>query len=260
MIRGIFFDAADVFYRRDESTTAYARRLLAGGGYATQIAPEAADRLEELHLQASRGVIGHEEFWHAFLQAHGVPVGEDRVALVQQIGAQTMVVQPIPGARESVGRLKARGFLIGIVTDTIYPLTWKMNWLEQAGVADFVDVITCSSESGLKKPDPAIYLDAVRKAGLSPAESRLCGSRRRRAGRRPAGRPDHRGRALRAGRPGRLLCGDTDGPGGRAGLPAGGVGLRCAEPWPTSLSALPQEDGSVAWRDLLALGAAVCYN
>lgn len=175
MIRGIFFDAADVFYRRDESTTAYARRLLAGGGYATQIAPEAVDQLEELHLQASRGVIGHEEFWHSFLQAHGVPVGEDREALVQKIGAQTMVVQPIPGARQSVGRLKARGFLIGIVTDTIYPLTWKMNWLEQAGVADFVDVITCSSESGLKKPDPAIYLDAVRKAGLSPAESAFVG-------------------------------------------------------------------------------------
>ena len=95
--------------------------------------------------------------------------------MVRQIGDQARLVQPMPGAHESVEELKARGFLVGIVTDTIYPLSWKMSWLDQAGVAEFVDVVSCSSELGLKKPDPAIYLDAVRKAKLTVAESAFVG-------------------------------------------------------------------------------------
>lgn len=175
MIKGIFFDAADVFYRREESTIHFARRLMAECGLFTPLAPADESRLEDLHFQASKGSIGHEEFWHAYLQAHGVAPGGRRSAMVKQIGDQARQVQPIPGAHESAKGLKARGFLIGIVTDTIYPLSWKMSWLDQAGVAEFVDVVSCSSDLGLKKPDPAIYLDAVRKAKLTVAESAFVG-------------------------------------------------------------------------------------
>jgi FMN phosphatase YigB (HAD superfamily) len=174
MIKGIFFDAADVFYRREESTVAFARRLIREAGYSTQLAPVDESRMEELHLQASRGAIGHEHFWQAYLEAHGVATG-DRSGMVRQISDQARVVQPIPGAHASVAELKARGFLIGIVTDTIYPLSWKMSWLDQAGVAEFVDVVSCSSDLGLKKPDPAIYLHAVRQASLTVAESAFVG-------------------------------------------------------------------------------------
>jgi HAD superfamily hydrolase (TIGR01509 family) len=175
MIKGIFFDAADVFYRRHESTIHFARRLAAGAGWSTPLSQPEESRLEELHLQASRGSIGHEQFWQAFLQAHGVASQERFSAMVKQIGDQARVVQPIPFARASVAELKARGFLVGIVTDTIYPLAWKMSWLEQAGVAEFVDVVSCSSDLGLKKPDPEIYLHAVRKAELIAAESAFVG-------------------------------------------------------------------------------------
>jgi FMN phosphatase YigB (HAD superfamily) len=175
MIRGIFFDAADVFYRRQESTVAFARRLIRERGYLTQLAPANESALEELHLQASRGAIGHEQFWQAYLEAHGVASGKDRSAMGSQISDQARVVLPVPGAHESVKALKARGFLVGIVTDTIYPLSWKMDWLGQAGVAEFVDVVSCSSDLGLKKPDPAIYLHAVRQASLTVAESAFVG-------------------------------------------------------------------------------------
>jgi FMN phosphatase YigB (HAD superfamily) len=173
--KGIFFDAADVFYRRAESTIHFALRLVAEAGGLDRLSPADELRLEGLHFEASKGSIGHEQFWHAFLSAHGVTADGPRSELVKQIGEQARIVQPIAGAHESVKGLKARGFLIGIVTDTIYPLAWKMDWLEQSGVAEFVDVVSCSSDLGLKKPDPAIYLDAVRKAGLTVAESAFVG-------------------------------------------------------------------------------------
>jgi HAD superfamily hydrolase (TIGR01509 family) len=175
MIKGIFFDAADVFYWREESTVAFARRIIRERGCSTELPKVDEGRLEELHLQASRGEIGHEQFWQAFLEAHGVEASELRSAMVRQIGDQARVVKPMPCAHESVKELKARGFLVGIVTDTIYPLSWKMDWLAQAGVADFVDVVSCSTDLGLKKPDPAIYLHAVRKANLTVAESAFVG-------------------------------------------------------------------------------------
>jgi HAD superfamily hydrolase (TIGR01509 family) len=175
VIKGILFDAADVFYRRAESTDAFASRLLAEGGFATSLTPAARTHLEGLHLQASKGVVGHEEYWDAYLQAHGVGPAERRAAMVKQISGHANAVQAIPGAHESVKALKQRGFLIGIVTDTIYPLSWKMGWLARAGVAEFVDVVSCSSELGFKKPEPAIYLDAVRRAGLTVPEAAFVG-------------------------------------------------------------------------------------
>jgi putative hydrolase of the HAD superfamily len=65
--------------------------------------------------------------------------------------------------------------VLGIVTDTIYPLERKMRWLEQVGVAEFIDVVSCSTVVGAHKPDPAIYLDAMQQAGLTPDESAFVG-------------------------------------------------------------------------------------
>jgi FMN phosphatase YigB (HAD superfamily) len=71
--------------------------------------------------------------------------------------------------------LKQRGFKLGIVTDTIYPVERKMRWLDQVGVAEFIDVVACSTVVGAHKPDPAIYLDALRQAHLAPGESAFVG-------------------------------------------------------------------------------------
>ena len=78
-------------------------------------------------------------------------------------------------ARETVQALKQRGFVLSIITDTIYPLARKMRWLEKIGVAEFVDHVACSTELGVHKPDPAIYLGAVRQAGLTVDESAFVG-------------------------------------------------------------------------------------
>ncbi len=71
--------------------------------------------------------------------------------------------------------LKQRGFILGIVTDTMYPVEWKMSWLTKAGVAEFIDVIACSTVLGAHKPNPEIYLDALRQTGLQPSESAFVG-------------------------------------------------------------------------------------
>ncbi len=175
MIKGIFFDAAGVLYRRASPTADYALGMLREAGYSFELPAEDLTCLQALHARASRGEVDHEAYWDQFLIKHGVEDPANRQAFTTRIIAYSNEVSPVPGAREVLRELKRRGFLLGIVTDTMYPLEWKKRRLEKAGVADFIDVIACSTDLGVHKPDPRIYLNAVQQANLVPAESVFVG-------------------------------------------------------------------------------------
>jgi len=175
MIKGIFFDAAGVLYRRASPTEDYALGLLREAGFASALSAEDLSSLLALHARASRGEVDHEAYWDQFLRKHGVEDPATRQAFTARIIAYSNEVSPVPGAREALQELKRRGFLLGIVTDTMYPLEWKKRRLEKAGVADFIDVIACSTDLGVHKPNPRIYLNAVQQANLVPAESVFVG-------------------------------------------------------------------------------------
>jgi len=174
-MRGIFFDAADVFYDRLESTTTVAQRLLKEHGYSGQLSAEDQARQQALHRQATGGFIAPTVYWDEALKLYGVGAARERAPLVARIMAHADDTRAIPGGRETMAELKRRGFVLGIITDTIYPLEQKMRWLAKVGVAQFIDVVTCSSALGMHKPDPGIYLDGIKKANLTVGESCFVG-------------------------------------------------------------------------------------
>jgi putative hydrolase of the HAD superfamily len=174
-IRGIFFDAAGVLYRRLESTSAYVANLLEGKGLSTALSAQDQARQEALRSEANEGHLSPTEYWDQLLRMYGVADAVERHWLVARIDDYADSVFPLPGGRETLAGLKQRGFLLGIVTDTIYPIERKMRWLKQVGVADFIDVVACSTVVGACKPDPAIYQDALQQAGLPPGESAFVG-------------------------------------------------------------------------------------
>lgn len=187
-IKGIFFDAAGVFYDRKKPTGTYATELLAESGYPTQLDANGRTRDEEMRVQATEGRISHSAYWDQILTMHHVTDPEKRTDLREKILAQTHEVFAYPGAREAMAGLKARGFKLGLVTDTIYPVEWKMSWLEKVGVAEFIDVVSCSTVTGSHKPEPEMYLNALRQANLEPGESAFVGhDARELAGARRAG-------------------------------------------------------------------------
>ena len=79
---------------------------------------------------------------------------------------------PRAGALETLRELKLRGYPVGLVSmcapDT--PDMWRGSPL-----APFVDVAVFSSESGLRKPEPAIYLAATDALGVEPWRCIYCG-------------------------------------------------------------------------------------
>jgi putative hydrolase of the HAD superfamily len=174
-IRAIFFDAAGVFYDRKQTSEEYATQLLAQLGYAAELDANARAQQSEMRVKATEGRISHSTYWDQVLALHSVTNIQLRTNLREKILAHTHEVFGYQGAREAMAELKARGFILGLVTDTIYPLEWKMAWLAKAGVAEFVDVISCSTVTHSHKPEPEMYMNALRQAKLEPSEAAFVG-------------------------------------------------------------------------------------
>lgn len=174
-IKGILFDAAGVFYCRPGSTREYVASLIQGLGLSMNLLPKDRLRQKTLRSQANKGQLSPDVYWDQVLQMAGLADSEKRRTLVRQINDYSDDVLPIPGGREALTGLRRRGFLLGIVTDTIYPLERKMRWLDQVGVAEFIDVVACSTVVGAHKPDPEIYLDALQQARLTPEQAAFVG-------------------------------------------------------------------------------------
>ncbi len=175
MISGILFDAAGVLYLRQGPTAQFALRLLQDNGFSQNVSERDQEHLEALRLQANQGIAGYNTYWDRFLFLRGVSDCEQRKQMMTSIIDFSNNVQPVPGGRETLAGLKQRGYALGIVTDTMYPLEWKKRRLEKAGVAEFIDVIACSTALGLHKPDPAIYQYAIQQLNLTPPDIAFVG-------------------------------------------------------------------------------------
>jgi len=100
----------------------------------------------------------------------------DEHALAEALAPRTemyaRMFHPRPGALETLQELKARAYPIALVSmcaaDT--PAIWRAS-----PMAPFVDVEVFSCETGLRKPDPAIYLAATQELGVPPDRCLYCG-------------------------------------------------------------------------------------
>ena len=79
---------------------------------------------------------------------------------------------PQSGAIEALRELKERGYPIALVSMCApgIPPMWHAS-----PMAPYVDVAIFSSETGLRKPDPEIYLAATQGLGISPDRCLYCG-------------------------------------------------------------------------------------
>lgn len=78
-------------------------------------------------------------------------------------------IQPKPGMRETLCALRARGMRIAVATAT--PAERAMDSLRAVGAAAYLDELVCAEMVAHGKPEPDIYLEAVRRLGLSPREA-----------------------------------------------------------------------------------------
>jgi HAD superfamily hydrolase (TIGR01662 family) len=76
---------------------------------------------------------------------------------------------PPPDVKYVIQELDKRGYLLGIIANTITE-TEIPDWLEQDQLAHYFKAVVLSSLLKIKKPNPEIYWEAARRIGIEPAK------------------------------------------------------------------------------------------
>jgi putative hydrolase of the HAD superfamily len=99
------------------------------------------------------------------------PLGPELTYQYRQSMGRRVVVD---GGREVVEELQRRGYTLGIISNLIGTREIP-EWLEEENFAPYFKAVVLSSVTGIRKPAPAIYLEAARRAGLEPAKCAYVG-------------------------------------------------------------------------------------
>jgi putative hydrolase of the HAD superfamily len=81
---------------------------------------------------------------------------------------------PRPDATPTIIELHKRGYILGIIANTITE-TEIPDWMEAEGLTPYFKSVVLSSKVGFRKPDPQIYWEAARRAGVEPAKCAYLG-------------------------------------------------------------------------------------
>lgn len=183
-IEAIFLDVGDTLRRLvpDEAHQAHARQRLAALA-GTSESPEAfCARIDERYKVYRKWAFetlieaSEEELWTRWLLPDEpaeklVPVAAEMTYHFRQTTGRRV---QLPDAIQVVAALARRGYHLGIISNVITRREIP-DWLAAEGLAPYFYPVVLSSTFGRRKPDPAIFLEATRLAGVAPARSAYVG-------------------------------------------------------------------------------------
>jgi putative hydrolase of the HAD superfamily len=177
-IEAILFDAGGTLIHVDGSRFCAAAAL--------PYEPEAFAAAEAAATGAVRSwILRHPEstdaermplFLDRFLLALKVDGPEERKAAARRIAQEhhraNLWSGAAPGALETLGALRERGYRLGVVSNADGRVRML---LEEAGLATHLEVILDSAHLGVEKPDPRIFLAATEALHLLPSSCAYVG-------------------------------------------------------------------------------------
>jgi len=108
-----------------------------------------------------------------FFRKQGLPAEDGYVVAAGEAYCRTESELATPlrtGAVETLAALKARGLLLGLVSNTIQPGQFLSHNTQRWGLSEFFGVRVYSSDVGVAKPHPQIFRVALDRLGV-PAEN-----------------------------------------------------------------------------------------
>lgn len=182
MIKAIFFDFYNTLVRfwpplaqiQQASCQEFGFRLDEEKlSYGYSVADVYFNRQNEMKSLAFRTEAERLDFFARYeqilLENAGLPVSLDLARQIWQvaIGVPKDFVA-FDDTLESLKRLKGEGYSIGVISN----LRRDMDLLcANLGMAPYLDFCLTSAEVGVEKPDPAIFVAALERAGVKPSEA-----------------------------------------------------------------------------------------
>lgn len=110
------------------------------------------------------GCITLDDYWREIGPVLGLHTPEAIAAFRQRYHADEAINIPV---LEVIRRLHGR-YKLGVLSNSPAGLA---NWLADWGILDLFDVVVCSGDEGVVKPDPAIFRLALTRLGVAPHEA-----------------------------------------------------------------------------------------
>lgn len=136
-------------------------------------------RLAQGWEQATGGQINLRaaEWIAAGAAEHAVTLNEAALVEAARRYAQPLRagVTAASGAVETLAELKARGYRIGLISNTIWPAEIHLEDLAEIGVLPYLEHMIFSGDLGLWKPTPQVFEHALAALGAGAAEAVFVG-------------------------------------------------------------------------------------
>lgn len=188
-LRAVLFDMGDTIVDLGEGRGSYEERLRLRVGSVVDALLDRGVPIADRHEFCEALAVDSEAQYHAalaqqlsiditvvmrrFLDARGLPTGDDLVEAAAEAycrGGPHLAAPLRTGAVETLAALKARGLLLGAISNTIQPGRFLSTNLLRWGLSGFFAVRVYSSDVGVAKPHPRIFQVALEQLGV-PAES-----------------------------------------------------------------------------------------
>ena len=163
-IKAVFFDFDDTLQSRKGAYRLYCESFTEK--YFPGLDPDARERkLDEMELLVDGGYKDREVYFPELIDLwqwkDHPPLQELYDSFNLDFGKYIVL---LPGAVETLRTLKARGYLLGAVTNGVSSL--QNIKLDTAGIRDLFDVVVVSGDIGIYKPDRRIFDEAARRIGV----------------------------------------------------------------------------------------------
>ena len=170
MIKAIIFDAEDVIYYRNEETLKPIIDFLKERDY--NISVEQLKKAQDKHkLAAFKGKISKDEHLKKTLEFLNIKFDDNFFNEFAQVFRKNFSNIKI---KENIAKIfekiKSQNIKIAILTDTFTTEEKKWKWFKSINVAQFIDVIVCSSATGHTKDEKEAYEAVLQKLDLKPEE------------------------------------------------------------------------------------------
>lgn len=172
-IKAVFFDFDDTLQSRKGAYRLYCEEFLSK--YFPEIgSDEREQKLFEMEEHVDGGYKDREvyfpemiELWH---WENHPPLQELYDSFNHDFGRHVVMLD---GAVDVLKQIKAKGYIIGAVTNGVSSL--QNTKLDTAGIRGLFDVVVVSGDIGIYKPDRRIFDEAARRAGVKNEEAVFVG-------------------------------------------------------------------------------------
>lgn len=177
LLRGVVFDMGDVLYDAT-SWRRWLHRLLRRMGvhhsYEALFEIWDTQYLDDVH----RAARPYGDAFRNFLRSLGLtPAQTDELVAASQARARDFerTARPFCGVPETLHRLHAAGFKLGILSDSQCCGTQLRRRLDGWGIGTYFAAVISSANLGCVKPDPRTYRAALSALELSPVSAAFVG-------------------------------------------------------------------------------------